>query len=203
MLSNPNYKVGRVYRIICTVEPTIQYIGSTFNELRHRWQKHKQAYDIWIKGNNNNGTVTIYPYFKKYGIQYFKIILIKEYTVYVSNNKDHKHLMVYEQLWINKTVCINKNQTFRINFLSRKKTIVCKCSDIQFRIDDKQRHNRSDKHRYFLKHNKRVPKIPKAGIRIKCICSAYHRYDGTKDHVLTINHLNYVNKPEPNLIFID
>lgn len=200
MLSNPNHKIGKVYRIICTVDPNIQYVGSTFNELRHRWQQHKKGYIRWLR--EKGATISIYPYFKKYGIEHFKIVLIKEYTVYASNDKDHKHLMVYEQLWISKTKSVNKNSVFRINYLSRKNTMLCKCSDVKFRIDDKQRHNRSDRHQYFLKHNKRVHVIPKANTRIKCICSAYHRYDGTKDHLLTINHLKYIARPEPNLIFV-
>ena len=44
---------------------------------------------------------------KLYGIQNFKIILIKEYMVYREHKKDHRHLFVYEQLWINKMKCIN------------------------------------------------------------------------------------------------
>ena len=201
MLSNPNHKIGRVYRIICKIDPTIQYIGSTFNELRHRWQHHKRGYVEWLRTKHNQ--ISIYPYFKKYGIENFKIILIKEYNVYASNDKDHKHLMVYEQLWISKTKCVNERRSFRIKYLTRKRTMSCECSDKPFRIEDKQRHYRSDRHRYYLLHNKRAPQIPKPDTKIKCVCSAYHRYDGTKDHLLTINHINYINKPEPNLIFID
>ena len=55
----------------------------------------------------------IFDYFEKYGIENFKIILIKSYNVVRTHQKDHKHLHAYELLWINKTKnCCNKLLTF-------------------------------------------------------------------------------------------
>ena len=96
------YKIGKVYRITKIDDPTINYVGSTFGELKLRWYLHKQ----------NNSSCSIKEYFDKYGVDKFKIILIKEYEVYAENQKDNKHLKAYEQLWINKfklkNCCVNK-----------------------------------------------------------------------------------------------
>ena len=99
------YAKGTVYRIICINDPKIQYIGSTFNELRWRWQSHKDKYKQYLKGGK---FISIYKYFTKYGLDNFKIIKIKDYLVYRENQRDHKHLSVYETLWCNKIKCINK-----------------------------------------------------------------------------------------------
>ena len=104
------YAKGTVYRIICLIDPKIQYIGSTFNELRWRWQSHKRDYKQYLK--NLHSEVAIYPYFKELGIENFKMIKIKDYIVYRENQKDHKHLSAYEQLWINKLKCVNKRPAF-------------------------------------------------------------------------------------------
>jgi len=114
------YKTGKVYRIICLPEPDIQYIGSTFNTLRHRFTTHKSVYKRWLNGIIKK-CVSIFPYFKKYGVKNFKIVLIKEYLVCAKNNKDHKHLSVYEQLWINKTTNVNKKSCFSIKWLQKLK----------------------------------------------------------------------------------
>ena len=102
-----SYSIGHIYKIICCIDSSFCYIGSTFNQLRHRFQTHKCKYKMNEKG------VAIYKYFDKYGIENFKIIKIKSYNVYRSHNKDHLHLKVYETLWINKTKnCINKIAPF-------------------------------------------------------------------------------------------
>ena len=92
--------IGRIYKIIHS-QSKICYVGSTFNTLNIRWTYHK--------GPNNNCCIS--KYFKLYGIDQFKIILIKEYEVC-----DRKQLEAYEQLWISKlstieqfnTLCIKK-----------------------------------------------------------------------------------------------
>ena len=110
---------GTIYRIICLPEPSIQYIGSTFNQLKQRWSKHKQHYNEWINKNRKR-KLSVYPYFEKYGIENFKLVKIKQYQVYRENQKDHKHLHVYEQLWISKTKNVNLKNTFSIKYLTNK-----------------------------------------------------------------------------------
>ena len=96
------HKIGKVYRIVKNDDPTINYIGSTFSELKVRWSWHRSL----------TSGCAISEYIQQYGKDAFKIILIKEYLVYAENQKDAKHLRAYEQLWINKFRlkgnCINK-----------------------------------------------------------------------------------------------
>ena len=98
-----NYSTGHIYKIICRVDDTFCYIGSTFNTLRNRWQEHKRNY------KTRNGNSCIHKYFDTYGVENFKMILIKNYLVCREKQRDNKHLEAYETLWINKTKsCINK-----------------------------------------------------------------------------------------------
>jgi len=113
-----SYKTGKVYRIVCLCEPDVQYVGSTFNDLRHRWSGHKQGFKSWLKGKTE--PLSVFPYFKKYGIDKFKILLIKEYEVYTEHNKDHRHLRIYEQLWMSKLKCVNKRNCFTTEWLKKK-----------------------------------------------------------------------------------
>lgn len=108
-----DYKVGRIYKIIHN-QSNICYIGSTFNTLRDRWYSHKNNYNRWIKDIQRCKS-TIYPYFKQYGIENFKIVIIKEYGVC-----DRKHLEVYEQLWITKLQSINRCNTLCLKKLYQK-----------------------------------------------------------------------------------
>ncbi len=84
-------KKGIIYKITCNITNE-NYIGSTFSELKIRWNHHK----------NTTSKCCIGEYFDKYGIDKFKIILIKEYEVFVETQKDNKQLRAYEQIWINK-----------------------------------------------------------------------------------------------------
>ena len=107
-----SYSKGIVYKIICNLDSKFIYIGSTFNELRHRFQEHKRKYKFWL--NNRKGSkCSCFDYFQKYGIDNFSIIKIKEYICYRSHKLDTKQLHAYEQLWLNKTPnCCNKLSAF-------------------------------------------------------------------------------------------
>ena len=109
------YKYGNVYRIISLSHPEIQYVGSTFQPLRYRWGMHKSK---WEEGKK---FISIYEYFTKYGINDFKIVLIKRYLVYYAYERDRKHLNAYEQLWMNKLKCVNKRDCFVIPRLQKLK----------------------------------------------------------------------------------
>ena len=100
---------GTIYRIASLSHPEIQYVGSTFSNLRSRWQNHKRDYNKYKNGNKRN-TTTIYKFFEKYGINDFKIILIKKYTVC-----DKNHLSSYEQLWMNRIDCVNKCNPWHVS----------------------------------------------------------------------------------------
>jgi len=102
-----SYSIGHIYKIICNLDNLFCYIGSTFKSLNERLEKHKNDY------KNYNGTISIHKYFDKYGIDNFKIILIKTYNVIRIDENDRKHLEAYETLWICKTInCVNKQLPF-------------------------------------------------------------------------------------------
>jgi hypothetical protein len=106
-------KTGRVYKVI-TRESNDIYLGSTFNELRYRLTNHKMDYKQYKNGGKTH-YMSSYELFDNYGVDNCKIVLIKEYSVC-----DRKHLMAYEQLWINKLKPINKTSSFRIKWLYQK-----------------------------------------------------------------------------------
>ena len=126
---------GYIYKIINSIDNEI-YIGSTFNELRHRLQQHKQAYNRWFNGKQKD-KCSIFNKFKLLGIENFKIMLIKKYDVYREFIKDRKHLLSKEQLWINKLKCINSICAF--NPIPKKEY------DKQYRLNNKEKINKKEK----------------------------------------------------------
>ena len=109
---------GHIYKIICKVDEKFCYIGSTFNRLSKRFETHRDNYNSWKDGKMKKGC-SCFPYFDKYGIENFKIVLIKSYDVCRAHIKDRKHLEAYETLWICKTKCVNK--ILPIRYLKKEK----------------------------------------------------------------------------------
>lgn len=97
---------GKVYKIVHN-KSNICYVGSTFNSLAQRWQHHKADYAKWLNGKKDN--IAIYAYFKKHGIENFRIMLIQEYEVL-----DRRHLETKEQLWISKLKACNTNNPIEL-----------------------------------------------------------------------------------------
>jgi hypothetical protein len=106
-------KVGRIYRII-HLESDIQYVGSTFNTVRDRFRIHKENFGQWLKDESKK-KCAIVPYLKKFGIDKFKAVLVKEYEVC-----DRKHLEAYEALWICKLKCVNQKVPFNLKRLYKQ-----------------------------------------------------------------------------------
>lgn len=96
-----NFRNGHIYKIICSKSDVV-YIGSTFNKVSNRWNQHKSSY------RQGKYRTSLKPYLDKYGLDAFHCIKVKDYKVC-----DKKHLLVYEQLWISKTKCINKCNTIK------------------------------------------------------------------------------------------
>lgn len=129
-------KTGTVYKIIHT-QSDIVYVGSTFEKrISDRWSSHKGGFKKYL--NNKGSCVSIYPYFKQYGIENFKIILINKYKCC-----DRKHLQAYEQLWMNKLRCINKVKAFQPLY---------KLRDKQYYEDNKDKIKQ--RHKQYHKNNK-------------------------------------------------
>jgi len=101
-------KTGRVYKIVHN-QSDLCYIGSTFNELRRRFQGHKAAARC-----DKTTDCTITKYIKLHGVKNFNMILVKEYKVV-----DRQHLRAMEQLWINKLRCVNKFNSIPILWRNR------------------------------------------------------------------------------------
>ena len=101
-----NTITGYIYKIEYNKDKEIRYIGSTIRSLKYRFDIHKRHYTEWLN-NRMKGKCMIYLNFKKYNIKNFTISLIKSYEVV-----DQKHLLAYEQLWMNKLSNINKNRAF-------------------------------------------------------------------------------------------
>lgn len=180
-------KIGKIYKIIHN-QSNICYVGSTFNTLRDRWKGHKNSFSKYL--NTNSPNVSIFSCFKQYGMENFKIVLIKEYEVI-----DRKHLEMYEQLWINKLKSINKNNSFQIEKLYYKSQ------------GKKYYENNKEKiliyHQQYYKDNKekiqeykksyKENNIEKFKQKCNCKCGGKYSYSHKSTHLKTKKHQNYVN----------
>ena len=162
--------IGSVYRIIHT-QSEICYVGSTFNMLKHRWNGHKNNFKHWNEGKTTN-SCSIYPYFKKHGIEKFKIILIKEYEV-----ADRSQLNAYETLWINKfkKSCVNKHQAFGI--LSAKKHY--------YEVNKEVINERTKK--YKLENKEKLSQ------KHLCDCGGRYTFGQQSTHFKTKTHIKWAN----------
>lgn len=127
-----------IYQIYYINDPKINYIGSSLNsDLNCRWNYHKADYKKYLENNLDN-RANIYPYFKEYGIENFKIIKLKEFEVI-----DRKHLKSYEQLFINKYKPVNKLNPFNILFKEERKNYYT-----EYNIKNRESRNLYAKDRY-------------------------------------------------------
>jgi hypothetical protein len=168
--------IGHIYRII-HLESDLQYVGSTFNEPRKRWQQHKKDYSKWISGNTS--TISIYPDIHDNGIDKFKLIDIKSYDVV-----DRKQLEAYEQLWINKLKCVNKNNPLSLHCLFKKQYMelydqnrtrpanytannTCPCGG-KYQTCSKALHFRSERHLQWVRNG--VANKGSVSVKTQCQC---------------------------------
>ena len=176
---------GTIYRIICLPEPNIQYIGSTFTTTKQRWAKHRAVYKQYKNGKYH--TMSTHPYYDIYGIDNFKLIKIKEYQVWREHQKDNSQLRVYEQLWINRTKCINQSSAFQIKRYYNNEYVR--------RLDVKER-NKISKKKYKSKPEvkEKIKEYEKKRklIKINCPCGSMIRKDETKRHERTQKHIKYL-----------
>lgn len=154
------YKIGKIYQIFLLTNPDIRYIGSTFNRLSDRFRQHK-----------NNKDTSISKYFKEFGIENFKIILIKEYECV-----DRRHLETKESLWISKLENINITNPFG---------------------NPLKKHLDKLRDRTYYKINQSVKN---KNNKIICECGKEFRKDGLKDHLNTKIHKDFISQSELNTI---
>lgn len=153
--------IGKVYKIIHT-QSDIIYIGSTFNRLSDRWRTHRCT---------NINKCVIGKYIQEFGSDQFKIVLIKEYEVV-----DKTHLEAYEQLWINRTKCINYKSAFKIskitnkdNYQKNKEKNKDYMVDYRVKYREKNREMLNAKDKQYREKNKEIIR-KKQTEKIKCSC---------------------------------
>jgi len=167
-----NFKTGRIYKIIHR-QSNICYVGSTFNRLSDRFRRHKYSFTQYL--NNKQPNTSIYSYFQQYGVENFSIILIKEYQVC-----DKKHLLIYEQLWINKLKPINKNASCQLLKKQKQKQYF----EYNKEKQKQWRENNKEKLRQWKEKNKNN--------RITCVCGSNFLKSNISQHLKTKAHLKKV-----------
>jgi len=177
-----NISKGHIYYIFYNLNPHILYIGSTFNELKHRWLGHKSSY------KNKKNSLSIHEYFDKYGIENFTMKLLKSYDVYREHNKDNKHLQAYEQLWINKLKCVNERKSFNILRKEQKKEWY---NNNKEKIIEQQKKYNDDNKEHIAEKNKEYRENNKE--KITCECGSIVLKYALTRHKKTKKHINYFN----------
>jgi len=165
--------IGHIYKIICQLDSSIIFIGSTFNELSDKWENHKFNYKI------KNGKYSFHKYFDKYGIDNFKIMKIKSYNVVRTHLLDFKHLRAYETLWVNKSKnCINKRLPF-----SPMRYINAKLKAKEYYQENKEK---------VLEYQKEYRE--KNTVIINCPCGGTYQERKKNRHYKTKKHIKYVEQ---------
>jgi hypothetical protein len=204
-------KSAIIYQIYYINDPKINYIGSSMNnQVKYRWTYHKSDYKKYLENPNNN-RANIYPYFKEYGIENFKILKLKDINVI-----DREHLKAYEQLYINKYKSVNKLNPFNILVNEDRKKYLKKYREDNKEIRTeyaKQRYKKnpeyfsnyakehkdkikSYKQEYYLKQKEEKSEqyqrlLQRANKLIKCeICNIEFKQKYLKKHLNTQKHKN-------------
>lgn len=178
--------IGRVYKIVDQLSNDV-YVGSTFNRLKARFNEHCKS----------NSSSVIGKLIHEHGKSRYSIILIKEYQV-----ADKRNLEAYEQLWMNKTKCINKKSSFCIRKLyniANKEQLNQKHREYY----EANKYELAEKHREYYEVNKEqisqrareYYEVNKEQInqkrsqKIDCECGGKYTLDHRSRHMKTKKHL--------------
>jgi hypothetical protein len=145
------YQNGSIYKIVCNLDSSIVYIGSTFKPLLIRFNRHKAQYRLYKRGLY--GFYSLYEYFDKYGVNNFNIIKIKDYLVC-----DRCHLLMYEMLWINKSrrevkLLINKSLCFNIYINTSLLNVINYSNKNYVENQDKRKFQKCNKCNLYVSYN--------------------------------------------------
>jgi hypothetical protein len=210
---------GHIYMIFTPLDNSFSYIGSTFNRIHKRFQGHKAQFNSWVKDKNNKKIkkCAIFKYFEKYGIENFKIILIKSYNVVRINQKDHKHLHAYELLWINRSKnCVNEllpfNPLKKLEYKEQKKKYYKenknKLAEQQKEYSEKnkekiaeyqKKHYKNNKQKIAeqqknYKENNKEAISAKSKIKYTCVCNSIITIHNKSKHEKTKKHIQFCEK---------
>lgn len=179
--------VGRIYKIICGLTNDI-YVGSTLNVLKHRFNGHKTDYKRWLN-DRSKACFAIFPLFEQYGLESFKIILIKEYDVV-----DRSHLHALEQLWMNKLKrCTVNVQAAFIPTSNAYKELVLKVA-VSARMKVYREANRdviSAKNKLYREAN-RDELNAKKKVKHTCDCGGRYIHSHRSRHLKSKKHQHFV-----------
>jgi predicted GIY-YIG superfamily endonuclease len=120
------------------------YVGSTMLEPRLRLSSHRAKL--------KSGVGAIAKYFKDCNFEGLQLSIIAKYMVC-----DHKHILAYEQLHINREKAINSNKSFKVanpeyeaQLKKRFREIHgCQCGG-SYSLNNASRHNRSGIHQKWI-----------------------------------------------------
>lgn len=170
--------VGYVYRIEDTLGLDIHYIGSTCKSIHERFVDHQYKYYDWIKNKENKkvDNISIYPYFKEYGIENFKVELLGEYDI---NDKTELRKLEQDKIEDN-GYCVNKNRAYS-SFDDKKE------KHKEYRENNKDKIKEQTK--IYRENNKdEINKI------IVCECGNNYQKKNKYRHLKTKKHLSYLEK---------
>jgi len=188
------YKTGIIYKIVCDLDESFCYIGSTTSSLSDRFCKHKYEY------KTKRNIMCIHPYFDKYGVENFKIIEIKKYLVC-----DKHHLWAYELLHMLNNKCINSrkpfNPLYKIEIKPKKKIYHKKYRDENKekisqdkKLDyEKNRDKILDRVTKYRNENKEIIK-KKKNKKITCECGSIVQNSNMARHKKSEKHQNYISR---------
>ena len=135
---------GTIYKIICKLNHKFCYVGSTFDTLRNRWQRHKSHYRDWIKDPETKKcsfeTLWICKTRgccnEKLPVEYLKREKSKQYH---QDNRDQRNEKSKQY-----------HQNNRENIVQRKAIkVTCQCGKVVNK-SNMARHFRSAKHQKYL-----------------------------------------------------
>lgn len=190
---------GFIYQIFIESHPNIHYVGSTMTNLAERWQAHKKGFQTFLE--NRKKVISIHPYFESLGIDNFQIRLLKKYEVV-----DRKHLIAYEQLWINKLKPVNIQKHLyktrhiirtldRIDYYKNREKSLQQCKEYY------KKNSETIKERV---QNYRVKNLEKIKLRKQkkyfCPCSpnVEKRWEDKARHERTEKHLKFIDSQPEN-----
>ena len=97
-----NYQNGQIYRIVDNAYSKC-YIGSTCEDIRKRFTRHKEHYIEFKKGKANRRFCTSYYLFDEFGVENCKVEWIEDYPC-----SCRKELEKQEGYYQKNTECVNK-----------------------------------------------------------------------------------------------